>query len=110
MSARSAGEGGSGEPTAAGSTRRRRNPVLVVVATVGCLHLLYLGYVEADRMVVQRREVHRLEREVAALESEIVALREVAAHADDASFRELLARKQGFVFPDELRVVTQDSR
>ena len=88
---------------------RRPNPVLVTLAAIGCLHLLYIAFVEADRAVVQRREVTRLEREVAALTAEIEALEEIAAHADDDGFRELLARKQGFIHPDEVRVVTQSS-
>ncbi len=88
---------------------RRLNPILVTLAAIGCLHLIYIGLVEADRAVVQRREITRLEREVAALTAEVDALEEIAAHADDEVFRELLARKQGFIHPDELRVVTQSS-
>lgn len=87
--------------------RRRPNPVIVALALLGTLQLIYLNLVEADRMVVHRREVARLEREVAAFEQETAALEEIARHVDDDLFREQLARKQGFIHPDELLVVTQ---
>lgn len=88
---------------------RRRMPHLIIllIATVGTLQLFYLNFVEADRMFVHRREIARLEREVAALEAERAALEEIALRAHDEVFREQLARKQGFIYPDELRVVTQ---
>ncbi len=89
-------------------TRRRRlNPIIVALALLGTVQLIYLNLVEADRMVVHRREVARLELEVAAFEQETAALEEIARHVDDDLFREQLARKQGFIHPDELLVVTQ---
>ncbi len=87
--------------------RRMPHWVILLIATVGTLQLLYLNFVEADRMYVHRREVARLEREVAAMEAERAALEEVAQRAHDEVFREQLARKQGFMYEDELRVVTQ---
>ncbi len=86
--------------------RRKLNIVIVVLTSLGVLQLLYLNYVESDRMFVLRREVARLEDDVARLETEQQGLEEVAAHAQDAAFREALARKQGFILPDEVRVVT----
>lgn len=90
-------------------TARRRPPhwLLVTLAIVGSLQLIYLTLVEVDRMVVHRREVARLSSEVHALEAERVALDEIAQHAHDDVFREQLARKQGFIYPDELKVITQ---
>lgn len=89
------------------SPRRRPNPVIVALALIGTLQLIYLNLVEADRMIVHRREVARLELEVAQFEQETAALAEIARHADDDRFREQLARKQGYIHPDELLVVTQ---
>lgn len=91
----------------AAAPKRRPNPIILAIALLGTLQLIYLNLVESDRMVVHRREVARLEREVAAFEQEIAALEEIARHVDDDRFREQLARKQGFVHPDELLVVTQ---
>ncbi len=87
--------------------KRRPNAIIVALALLGTLQLIYLNLVEADRLVVHRREVARLEQEVAAFEQETAALEEIARHIDDDLFREQLARKQGFIHPDELLVVTQ---
>lgn len=84
----------------------RAHPVLIVIAVVGCLHLFFLLAVELDRNLVQRREVARLESEVAALNAELDRLVEIAAHGEDSAYREVLARKQGFVYPDESLLVT----
>lgn len=97
-------EGDEPRPRPAG--RRKLNIVIVVLASLGVLQLLYLNYVESDRMFVLRREVARLEADVARLETEQRGLEEVATHAADAAYREALARKQGFILPDEVRVVT----
>lgn len=96
----------SGPPVA---PQGRRSPhwIILLIAVVGSLQLFYLNFVEADRMFVHKREIARLESEVAALEAERLALEQVALHADDAVYRQQLARKQGFIFPDELKVLTQ---
>lgn len=100
------GSHGGDEPRPRPPARRKLNVVIVVLASLGVLQLLYLNYVESDRMFVLRREVARLEADVARLETERHGLEEVAAHAADAAYREALARKQGFILPDEVRVVT----
>ncbi len=89
------------------AAKRKPHWVIVLIATVGTLQLLYLNYVEADRLFVHRREISRLEREVDQMRAERDALAAVADRAYDEAFREQLARQQGFMYPDELRVVTQ---
>ncbi len=61
--------------------------------------------IEARRIVHLRTEIQGLERDIAELEAEASELRAVAGHADDELYRELLARRQGFVFPEETRVL-----
>lgn len=99
-----------GARAAGGAERSSRLPhwVLLAIATIGTLQLTYLSLVEADRLLVHRREVTRLEREVAALTAERAALEEIALRADDDLYREQLARKQGFIYPDEFKVITSD--
>jgi len=96
----------AGADHGAAPRRARLNLVIVIVATVGVLQLLYLNWVESDRMLVLRRDVARLEADVGRLQAEERVLLDVAAHGDDLAFREQLARLQGFIGPDELRVVT----
>ena len=85
---------------------RRVHPALVVLAVVGCLHLFFIIGVELDRNLVHKRDVARLEAEVSALTAELDRLDEVASRAEDAAFREALARSQGYVYPDEDLIVT----
>lgn len=89
--------------------RRRLNLLIVLLASVGVVQLIYLNLVEVDRTLVLQRDVNRLEADVARLEAEEFELREVAAHAFDLGYREQLARRQGFIGKDELRVVTAPS-
>lgn len=84
--------------------------LLTTLAIVGAIHGSILLGIEVKRVLHLRGEVTRLERDIGALEREAGALRDVAAHADDALYREQLARRQGFVFPDEVRVLPLGSR
>jgi hypothetical protein len=79
--------------------------LLVVLALFGTLQATAMVSIEARRWWVAAREVTRLERELQLLRSETTDLLEIAARADDLRFREQLARRQGYVFPDEVRYV-----
>lgn len=94
----------SGAPAARGGTR---GPFLVlgVLAAIGCLQLLFMIGLELNRTIQHREAIATLEGEVAALEREAQGLRAVIEHGDDPAFREQLARKQGFMYPSETRVI-----
>ena len=77
--------------------------VLLVICLVGALQAVFMIVVEARRWTVAEREIVRLEREVADLRREAADLIEVAMRGGDERFREHLARRQGYVFPDETR-------
>jgi hypothetical protein len=79
--------------------------VLVVLSLVGTLQGLLMLSIEARRWWVAAREVTRLQAEVQALRSETADLLEIAERGEDVRFREHLARRQGYVFPDEVRYV-----
>lgn len=87
--------------------RRGPHRLLVVLAVVGTLHLFFLIAVELNRDLVHRREITRLTAEVNALSSELESLHEVAERGFDTSYREALARNQGFVYPHESLLVTR---
>lgn len=84
---------------------RGATALLVAACTLGALQAAAMLAVEARRWWVADREVARLEREVADLQAEAADLALVAARGDDERFREHLARRQGYVFPDEARYV-----
>jgi len=87
---------------------RRVLLVLGVIALVGIVQVGFLAFVEIDRAVRHRAAIAALEAELAQLRAEADALRAVAERADDATFREQLARGQGFVQPGERRIVVLD--
>jgi len=102
------------------SQLRRRNPkgsskerpdrvigtVLLLIAVIGCIHVVSMLGVELYRNVVSRQEIVRLSGDVEALQGELASLQAVVDHADDAQYREQLARCLGFVRPDETRYMT----
>ena len=78
---------------------------LIVLALLGSIQLAIMIGVEAYRAVEGQRAIERLERDIAALDAEAAGLAAVVEHADDAAYREQLARRRGFVAPDEVRIV-----
>ena len=84
---------------------RGATALLVAACTLGALQAAVMLAVEARRWYVADREVVRLEREVAELHDEAADLAAIAERGDDVRFREHLARRQGYVFPDEVRYV-----
>ena len=94
--------------------RRRREAaargaqrVITVLAVVGSLHALFLLGVEGWRFVVEREAVAHLQTQVSQLKTQAKGLQQVIDHAGDARYREDLARRQGYMYPNEQRAVTQ---
>ncbi len=95
-------------------SRRRRTAaargahrVITVLALVGSLHALFLLGVETWRFVVEQRAVAHLQTQVTDLKRQAGGLQQVIDHANDSRYREDLARRQGYMYPDEQRAVTQ---
>lgn len=88
----------------------RSGALFTLIALVGGVHALLLVGLEANRFVYTESEIARLEGEIAAFTQESGELRAVIRHRNDLPFREQLARKHGFVHPDELRVLTRPQR
>lgn len=76
--------------------------------SLGVIHVVFMLGVEGIRYFRGEMAITRLEREVEALESEALQLRSVIEHGDDLAYREQLARRQGYMYPDESRVVTDE--
>lgn len=79
--------------------------ILAVLALVGLLQAGVMVAIEARRLWTAEREIVRLEREVGDLRRETADLIQIGARGDDERFREHLARRQGYVYPDEFRYV-----
>jgi len=88
---------------------QRAMRLLGILALIGMLHVGFLIFVELDRFSRHRTAITELEAELAATRAEADALRAIAERLSDTDFREQLARRQGFMFPDETRlIVVQD--
>jgi hypothetical protein len=87
---------------------RRALLALGVIAAIGIVQVGFLAFVEIDRAVRHRAAIASLEAELTQLRAEAEALRAVAERADDETFREQLARGQGFLHPGERRIVVLD--
>jgi cell division protein FtsB len=81
------------------------NALLVVLCLLGSIQAAGLIAVELRRLVYAEAEIARLESELEAIRRETADLRAVAERMADERYRELLARRQGYVYPDETRYV-----
>lgn len=84
--------------------------LLLLLVAFGSVHVLFMLGVEGLRLAKAEISIQRLEREVADLEAEARSLEAVIEHGDDQSYREHLARRQGYMYPDEARIVTSEPR
>lgn len=89
---------------AAGSARNVKR-FLVILALLGSVQVVVMLGVEAHRAVEGQRAIQRLQNDIAGLEAEAAGLAAIVEHADDPAYREQLARRRGFLYPDEIRVV-----
>ena len=111
----SAGPGAADAPSGADLRRPVRvargiNALLVAVCLLGSLHVAGLMVVEVRRLAYTEGEIARLEAELEAIARDTSDLRSVADHVDDERYRELLARRQGYVYPEETRFIGPQQR
>lgn len=90
-----------------GLRRATRGGLLAIgaAALLGSLQVLFMIGVELDRTIRHRAAIESLEAELDELAREAESLRAIEGHARDDAYREQLARAQGFMYPDETRVV-----
>lgn len=91
----------------AGQPRMRGvNVLLTVLAVVGCIHVMVMMGIELNRMVATQQEITRLSRETQVLEAEVAGLQSVLDNGDNPLYREQLARRAGFAYPNEVRYLS----
>jgi cell division protein FtsL len=78
-----------------------------VIAVVGSLHAMFMLTRESALFVYTNQEVTRLAADISELQNEIRTLQAVIEHKNDLGFRGQLARLQGFIYPDETRILTR---
>jgi hypothetical protein len=116
MTGSSGGGGGYAPSAQARATAMKAGPargarfLLLLIVSLGSVHVLFMLGVEGLRLGRAEISIGRLEREVSALEREAEGLRAVIEHGDDQAYREQLARRQGYMYPDEARIITSEPR
>jgi cell division protein FtsB len=103
--ARSTGREPRAETDRATGAARNVKRFLVILALLGTVQVVVMLGVEAYRAVEGQRAIQRLHNDIAALEAEAAGLAAIVQHADDPAYREQLARRRGFLYPDEVRIV-----
>ncbi|MDQ3460922.1 MAG: hypothetical protein M3498_16765 [Deinococcota bacterium] len=93
-------------PMSVTTTSRAILFVFGLIGVVGSLHAFVMVGVEAFRYAENSREISRLRGDIAELDHELGGLQAILDHARDARYREQLARRQGFAYPDEQRFFT----
>ncbi len=86
------------------------NAVLVALCLLGSIQVAGLVVVEIQRVFYAEAEIARLEADLEAIRRETADLRAVAEHGEDERYRELLARRQGYVYPSETRFIGPSPR
>lgn len=75
--------------------------IFMLIGLVGSLQVLVMIGVEVGRYAENVQEISRLKAGIGELEGELAGLQAIVDHRGDERYREHLARRQGFVFPDE---------
>lgn len=84
---------------------RMMRGVLILLATIGTLQVAFMLVVELRRGHEARQAIAVLEQDIAELEAEAAHLNAIIENGDNDAYREQLARRQGFIMPDETRVI-----
>lgn len=79
--------------------------ILILLAIIGTLQAGFMIVVELRRGFEARQAIAVLEQDIAELEAEAARLNAIIENGDNDIYREQLARRQGFMRPDETRVV-----
>ena len=79
--------------------------ILILLAPVGTLPAAFMIVVELRRGHEARQAIELLEQDIAGLEAAAARLNAIIENGDNDIYREQLARRQGFMMPDETRIV-----
>jgi hypothetical protein len=99
-------------PYRAASTENQREALsLSVLLTTllimaGTFHVVAMIVVETNRWLEARAQVARLESEISTIRADMTSLETQLIYRADDGVLEQLARRQGFIYPNETRVIT----
>ncbi len=91
------------------NTPKGTNLLFLSIAIIGSLHLLVMLGIETNRYIRTYSAITNLNAKIAINKATLAELKDIKAHENDSRYREQLARKQGFIYPNERRYVTIDN-
>ncbi|MEM6431997.1 MAG: hypothetical protein AAF708_22350 [Deinococcota bacterium] len=77
-----------------------------LLVVIGTFHALGMIMVETNRWLEARAQVVRLEQDITSLQTDIAGINTKLIYRNNETTLEHLARRQGFMYPDETRVIT----
>jgi hypothetical protein len=80
--------------------------LMTVLIVIGTFHALAMIMVESNRWLESRAQVARLERDITELQADMTGIATKLSYRNNEATLEQLARRQGFMYPDETRIVT----
>lgn len=106
-SAQTAAVASGAKSASSAPVRRSRGSawLLTFLAVLGSTHALVMVGAELYRNHQITRSIRQLAADVSELEAEVAGLEEVIEHGGDRIYLEQLARRQGYVYPDEILIV-----
>lgn len=78
--------------------------ILTIIAIIGTVQVLFMIGVEVNRALQTAPAVRQLQLDISQLQREAERLQAIIDNGDTVQYREQLARRQGFIYPDETRV------
>jgi len=79
--------------------------IIITLALIGVIQVCFMLLVELRRGWEARAAISQLQEDVAELEAERARLAAIIENGDSDGYRMQLARRQGFMMPDETRVL-----
>ena len=100
----------TGTPAASRESQREALSLSVLMTAlliiVGTFHVMAMIVVETNRWLESRAQIARLERDISTIRADMNALETQLVYRNDDGVLEQLARRQGFIYPNETRVIT----
>ncbi|HLR45641.1 MAG TPA: septum formation initiator family protein [Deinococcales bacterium] len=84
---------------------RMMRGIIITLALIGVIQVCFMLLVELRRGWEARAAISQLQEDVAELEAERARLAAIIENGDSDGYRMQLARRQGFMMPDETRVL-----
>ena len=100
----------TGRDVAGSETQREALSLSVLLTTLlimaGTFHVVAMIVIETNRWLEARAQVAYLESNISTIREDMTAIETQLVYRNDDGVLEQLARRQGFIYPNETRIIT----